>query len=346
MNKIILATLSAILFMGTSVLTSCNKDDDGTSLPNFSTTKNYSNIPHFSSIEEVEVVVNTAISFDTISDLIIFEKEQGRRSIGVISDVFYEEIDKTLFTDKNDVWAYVEKYEDLLDTTMINDEMCVLPKFFNTPYRYVANSNGMFSVGEMYYKLFKTGIVVTTENFVDKLSQITDEDLENLDTAIFRYVPDEEKTIDSKECMTKWKQSNNPTSSKDRIHIEIISNTFPAESFLNNGIGDFIITRVKVYNLHKFLGVWWTSRHNLSCKGTIKFHIKTKNCSDWEYVERSFERHQKANTMWIGVYEQLCYWDCLNAWDIIFNRYNKFYHYDGFSIDAWYPGHAVEHFSK
>lgn len=31
MNKIILATLSAILFMGTSVLTSCNKDDDGTS---------------------------------------------------------------------------------------------------------------------------------------------------------------------------------------------------------------------------------------------------------------------------------------------------------------------------
>lgn len=31
MNKIILAALSAILFMGTSVLTSCNKDDDGTS---------------------------------------------------------------------------------------------------------------------------------------------------------------------------------------------------------------------------------------------------------------------------------------------------------------------------
>ena len=334
--------LLTVLSLATTVsIVSCNKEDEETHSLNILSAKNNTNIPYFSSSEELENAIYVATSFDTISDLIDFEQEQNRSSIGAISDLFYDNIELETFSSENDVLVFYDKHKDVLDTIINNNEVSVLPKFSNTPYRYVANADGIFSVGNMYYKLFKTGTVSTTNKFIDELLKITDEDLDELDTTIFRYIPDVEKNIDTKECITKWKQSNNPTSSKDRIHITLVTNTQYWAY-----IGDVAVTRVKVYNLHKWAGVWWTSRHNLSCRGTVKLHVKNESCSEWEYIDRSFEKHQKANTMWIGIYEQPCYWMCVNGWDILFNRYNKYYHYDGFSIDAWYPGHDVEHFSK
>ena len=340
-NKTILSAMAAVLVAGTAFFTSCEKDDAKVCSPNNYSMKNHFSIPHFSSIEELENTVNTATSFDTISKLIEFEKQQGRNSIGAISDLFYDNIQIESFADENEVMNFFATHEDVLDTIMGKDGLSILPKLSNTPYRYVANENGMFSVGDMCYKLFKTGTVCASDKFVDELALLTDEDLDMLDTNIFIYIPDEVKTIDAKGCITKWKQVNNPTSSKDRIYIELITNTQ-----YRGSIGYVAVTRVKVYNLHKFLGIWWTSKHSLSCKGTIKLHIKTMNCSEWESIDKTIERHQKANVMWVPVYEQPCYWTCVDGWDILFNRFYKYYHYDGFSIDAWYPGHAVEHFAK
>lgn len=339
-TKVILASVATVLVAGTVMFTSCEKDDAKVCLPDNYSMKNHFSIPHFSSSEELKNAVNVATSFDTISKLIEFENQQGRSSIGAISDLFYDNIQIESFVDENEVMNFFAEHKDVLDTIMGTDGLSILPKFFNTPYRYVANADGMFSVGDLCYKLFKTGTVCASDEFVDELRLLTDEDLNILDTNIFIYIPDEVKTIDAKGCITKWKQENNPTSSNDRIHIKLVTNT------QLQPLGYAAITYVKVYNLHKFLGIWWTSRHNLSCMGTINLHIKTRNCSEWETRYVQIEKHQKTNNMYVFVYEQQCYWDCVDGWDIIFNRFNKYYHYDGFSIDAWYPGHAVEHFAK
>ena len=81
MNKIILATLSAILFMGTSVLTSCNKDDDGTSpiskkvTPD--TTSSIQKVLYFAAADDnslrnskISLIVNVFVAFITKSNFV------------------------------------------------------------------------------------------------------------------------------------------------------------------------------------------------------------------------------------------------------------------------------------
>ena len=96
--------------------------------------------------EELENAIYVATSFDTISDLIDFEQEQNRSSIGAISDLFYDNIELETFSSENDVLVFYDKHKDVLDTIINNNEVSVLPKFSNTPYRYVANADGIFSV--------------------------------------------------------------------------------------------------------------------------------------------------------------------------------------------------------
>ena len=331
--------IAAIMTISSVTLVSCDKEDSTSGMNRISPSKNGLTIPHFNSRHEVEAAIDSAISFDTITDLVAFEKKQGRNSIGAISDVFYENINTNSFQNETDVLVFFQIHQDVLDTIMENDEVAIMPKWSNTPYRYVANAIGMFAVGERYYKLFKTGTVSTTDDYVGELAAMTDDDLDNIDTSVFRYIPDEEKNFNTYGCIKKWKQSNSPNSINDRIHIVLVTHTQTWPS-----AGDVAVTRVKVYNLHKEAGIWWTNRHNLSCEGSVNLHIKTMDCSDWEYIERSFEKHQKANVMWVPVYVQPCYWTCVDRWDILFNRYCKYYHYNGFRIDAWYPGHAVESF--
>lgn len=351
--KFFAVAIAAIMTIGGVTLVSCDKEDSITNSSNISSTKGGDDIPHFGSIEELQQAIDAAITFDTITDLIEFEQGQGRSSIGAISDAFYESINPEIFSNENEVLTFFKDHKDVLDTIMENDEIVIMPKLSNTPYRYVANTDGMFAVQDMYYKLFKKGMVSTIEKYSDELSLITDDDLDNLDTSIFRFIPDEVNDIDTEEkggececsecskSMKKWEQSNNPRSSNDRIHIVLVTNT------INFSGSDHLVTRVKVYNLHKFAGTWWTSKHNLSCTGSVRLHVKKAFYSGWDYLDKTVEKHQKTQVMWIDLgILQPCNWTCVSGWDILFNRYNKYYHYKGFSIDAWYPGHAVEHFSR
>lgn len=340
--KIFAVAIVASITFCNVILTSCSKEESQSIMQGSSSCKSGVEIPRFNSREEVEAAIAAAISFDSISDLIDFEQRQGRNSIGAIADVFYERINTDSFQDENDVISFFRNHKDVLDTIMVNGEVSIMPKWSNTPYRYVANENGMFAVSDRYYRLFKTGTVSTTEEYVNDLTIISDDyDLTSLDTSIFRYIPDKESNIDTRGCITKWEQANNPTSLDDRIHIVLVTNT---QNWPN--VGDVAVTYVKVYNLHKWAGVWWTSRRNLFCAGTVNLHIKAMSGSNWVNINRSIEKQKKANVMWVNVYEQPCYWVCVTDWDILFNRYYKYYHYDSFSIDAWYPGHAVENFSR
>ena len=173
--------LAAIITIGSATFVSCNKEDSSSSINEISSSKSSLEIPHFNSREEVEAAIDAAVSFDTIIDLIDFEQKQGRSSIGAISDMFYENININSFLKEADALAFFQDHKDLLDTIIENNELLIMPKWSNTPYRYVANADGMFAVSNRYYRLFKTGTVSTTENNRDKLVSITDEDLTKLD---------------------------------------------------------------------------------------------------------------------------------------------------------------------
>lgn len=138
--KALALAVATIVAIGTIALVSCDKDDL-VSNPDISSAKESVSIPYFDSREEMQQAIDVAITFDTVSDLIDFEQKQGRRSIGAISDAFYEAINLELFSNEAEVLAFFESHKDVLDTIMENDEVSIMPKWSNTPCRYVANAD-------------------------------------------------------------------------------------------------------------------------------------------------------------------------------------------------------------
>lgn len=217
----ILATVAFSLF----TCISCDKEQSLTESHNLLVHKVASeNIPVFSSWESLQTAIDSALSFDTVSDLINYESKQGRQSVGAISDNFYESIDPNSFVDEEQFISFYRNNKDLLDTSMVEGEICVSPKWFDTPYRYVANQNGLFAVDDLIYRLFKAGIVATKSENLDRLISLNESDLDNIDTSIFYYSKPVNATPSHSGCLDDnedWYYSNTLSTAKNRVIVEL-----------------------------------------------------------------------------------------------------------------------------
>lgn len=322
--NIFAVAIAAIMTLGCVTLVSCNKEDASTRPSNTSSSKGNSSIPHFSTREEMQQAIDAAISFDTITDLIAYEQEQGRSSIGATSDAFYESVNPEIFNNENEVLAFFEKHKDVLDTIMENDEVSIMPKWFYTPHRYVANTDGMFSVGKLYYKLFKNGIVATDNNHLKELSTLNEEELDDLDTTIFFFIKGGESAKDHNGCQKKWYYSNKIQSGSDRVVLELTTS-----ATYYSGFGYVAETMIHTYSRHRWAGIWWICRHTLTCQGDVTWHRKT-GTSSWDFGTKSVYKKKKCIGMWIYVNSEPCVWGIGT----------NYYHYYAYHLSARTPGLA------
>lgn len=338
--KNLMAVIASTAVIGCFILVSCEKNQDKSDIIPSAKIK-IGTIPYFPNEQSLEDAISTAVSFDNISDLQDFEEKSGRQSIGALADAFYETFKSEDFSDKESAIDFYTIHADLLDTLMEDGEIYIQPKMSHSIYRYAANQDGMFAVGDFVCKVFKSCVVTASMEYAQELQMLTDENLKDADTTIFFYtiLP---KISEHVGCEYDLGTKNKPTSSKDRIHIKLVTDkiSYPGLPV------DFLRTRIKVYNLHKWCGIWWTSRHTLSCNANVSFHHLTPDCTTWETATIQVSKTQKCNTLWVNVYDKEVHWDRMDYWDVLFRRYNKFYHYKYFDISASYPGHTVERFTS
>lgn len=345
-TKILAVAIAAIMTIGSISFVSCNKDCEMhvQNTPNSDfLEKSTPSLPYFSNMESLWGAINKATSFDTLPDLIDYETSQGRQSIGAISDAFYESINPNSFIDGDQVLSFYEIHNELLDTIMENGEIAVVPQWFNTPYRYVANSEGLFQVDTFAYKLFKSCIVAAPISHLADLKSLQESGLDNANPNIFHFTKGASLQGDANHssCIYKWKKKNDPDSQYDRIHIKLET------SIIFTGVEDVAETYVRVSNFHKWAGIWWTSRHTLHCEGFVDFHTQTYDCTDWNNVSESFNVTRKCNTLYIDdVHKIPCQWSSVSRWDYFWGNYIDYHHYSRFNIVANYPGHVDEVFSE
>lgn len=344
--KLLAVAIAAIMTIGSIAFVSCNKENE-MRIQNTSNSVSLENsapsLPYFSNMESLWDAINTATSFDTLPNLINYETSQGRQSIGTLSDAFYESINPNSFVDRDQVLAFYENHKEFLDTLMKNGEIAVVPEWFNTPYRYVANSEGLFRVDTFVYKLFKSCIVAAPISHLADLEALQESELDNANPNIFHFTKESsmQDDADHSTCIYKWKKKNDPDSQTDRIHIILKTHT------VFTGTDDAAETYVQVYNLHKWAGIWWTSRHTLHCEGFVDFHTQTYDCTDWNIVSKTFNVTRKCNTLYVyDIHNIPCCWRTINRWNFIFGCYKKYHHYSRFDIVANYPGHVDEVFSE
>ncbi len=187
--RTIFDAIAVAIMAGVSIFAACSKDENKGSI--FSTNKNLpSNIPHYADDDAINQVINTALSFDSLSELIEYENTQGRQSIGAISELFLENIDTNAFADAAAALDFCCQNSHLIDITVSDLDTSVNPKWFNTPYRYAANSDGYFAVGDYVFRLFDEGIVmVSAENYTDLLNLDEQTNFRDLDESTYLFQP-------------------------------------------------------------------------------------------------------------------------------------------------------------
>lgn len=220
----------------------------------------------------------------------------------------------------------------------MGDVVALAPKFYYSPFRYVANTDGMFSIGGYVYKIFKSRIVSVSSDSVNYLYALTEDDLPSV---VIDSV-EEESTTNSfhSGCDYHWRVTNNPNSPNDRIHIKLKTNVLNV-----NEVGDIALTFVQTYNLHRNLCFWFMSKHTLNVNGNVKFHKSSSDGSEWEEIPVVFS---SSNTSARFVYTQFIN-DCSCIWPFTFSfrslflgKYTDNYHYLSCTINAFYPGHPTE----
>lgn len=289
-------TITAITFIGSITLASCEKEKMNTGITLNDNHVKSSNIPYFETIDDLQRALERATSFDSLSDLIQYETSIGRRSIGAVSDYFYESITPEDFTDSNQALSFYTNNNNLLDTVMINGSIAITPKLFLNPYRYIANEDGLFAIDSYTYKVFKKGIVSTSTENINELVALTEEDLDHLDTTVFFYGGNSSTTIfPHPDCTYQWHLRDSVEIGNNGVYMDLFTMFLPAP-----GNSIMLNTSIRVYSLHKWSRVWWPTRHTLTCQGDITIHKKLEYCN-FEYDPHNIYKQKKALVMWVPV---------------------------------------------
>lgn len=281
---------------------SCDKDDS--SYINFTNSPKSQSIPYFLDRDAVWTAITTAMSFDSVSQLLEYEQISDRQSIGALSDAFYEKINIGEFENQEDVIAYYNANTDFLDTIVEFGEVLISPKWFDSPYRFVANIDGLFIVGNQVYRLFNRCMVSTNISNLNLLTSLNESDVNGLDASTFNvsYKNTNTGTLPHEGCVNGWYYKDKLQDDNDYVAISI-----ETQNVYYPYIGYNLETLIHVYSRHKFLGIWWLEKHTLTCKGSVSWHsrrINENNMNTWISGSREIDTARNCFNLWIGVHSE------------------------------------------
>ena len=253
--------LAAAIATGSIALTACERENETIVNP---TKKGASDIPCFKDIDELEKTLETAYSFDTLPKLIEFEDSQRRRSIGAIADAFYETIDWESIKGEKEAISFYEKHEDMLDTIMVEGEVAILPKLIKSPYRYAANKDQLFIVGEYCCKIFKQGVVSTKMEHLKELMSLDEQELDNIDTTIFLYPKGKSKSSVHPGCWPIWHNEYQTYRGRKAVLITVDIDC----------VGDNVVTKSVIINMKSvfFFNHLKLDKRTTTFKGDVTIH--------------------------------------------------------------------------
>ena len=321
-NKTFLAVVATVLVAGTAFFTSCEKEEKQL-FQSFS--KNSSvvsaSIPYYSTEDQVFEIIDKISTFETLEELLDYEKTQGRSSIGAISEVFYENIDKESFSNQDEIITFYQNNSHLLDTFVRNNEIYITTKYSENSFRYVANQDGLFSIGDCVFRLFKNSVVSTSENNLNLLLNIIETDIEMLDTAVFKVSKKLKSSQQQHEqCYYQGTYGGSIYNGNTKFEMELELWSF-WPFYRKNPI---IYTELDASNYNSFWGVWWFENYTTTINGSVTIHKKNLDTDTWERITKSININKKFMILDYTIYKDK------NA-DKMHNSFLN-YHFESFNI--------------
>ena len=178
-----------LVLFAVATLSSCQKDEPLPPGGNIPAAKSSArSIPHYNDERTFLRTLNTILAFDSLPQRLAFEAANGRSSVGCRADVLCATIEPATLPDEPTALDFYSRHTALLDTLHLSDgSTAIVPRWYNNPLRYLADSNGLFSVGNTVYRLFKSGVVSSDISLAQSLADLDEESLDNLDNSNFQY---------------------------------------------------------------------------------------------------------------------------------------------------------------
>lgn len=214
------------------------------------------------------------LRFSTSDELFVYlenaeanNKEEGFISYGKMADdVYYSINPEEMFSSMDEVIDYVLEHRDLFQLILGSDgEYTIETRMYNHPFRNVANTDGIFQVGDTLYKIINGGLAYTSLEKKEEL--ISCAEYSNLNSnqniCYYNFNSIEDSPVDNSKPAHRCTNSelyNEKTNGNNRITLQI---TNYSEGPFNSGY-DYL----KGYNYlakpyHKSLG-WWGCNRTIS----------------------------------------------------------------------------------
>lgn len=278
MKKLILgvATLSLI----SATLVSCKKETI-TNASNEILKSSNEQIPTFQNHDELNRKVEELNEMGE-EERRLYESNSGFKSLLTYVYEIYEKIDMEKLESKNQLESFVSENSNIVSLSVNNDnELVYRPFYSDIDYSIVANTNRMFIVADLCYKIFDDGIVVSNRENIDLLT--------SLDQIFAKDVPKSDKyeisvyfetEINGKTTCHPTHNEASVTSGNNRTKLKCkAGQQYYGEMQLSPNH-----PKVKIYGVHAFgrirpynrtLGIWYHARRTIS--GRIQFTVTWKD---------------------------------------------------------------------
>lgn len=145
--------------------------------------------PHYGTPAQLKAELRTIMALDSLPQLLAREAATGHRSAGCASDELCRAADPASFTDRAAVLDFYRRNRGRVDTLHCGGVVVVVPRWHKTPLRYVADTNGLFAVGNTVYRLFTDGLLSADISMAQQLADIDESQWAYADRAVFPYTP-------------------------------------------------------------------------------------------------------------------------------------------------------------
>ena len=309
---------------------------------------------NFDNYTSMFAALDTVLSFEIIEKLSDYEDCHHYKSLGRVSDIFYEESFTDVLNDFNsnsELLNFCNSNNTLIAIEYEDGEteQTISPIFSNNPYRYFANEQGVFYVGQDIVKVFPDFTIAVSNTDASILLNITnDSDINPSDTSnnikwlFWRETVDVDEDgneIDHEHCVTKGHYTRyyySPSSSNERMKVvsEYQLRSSPA---IGLPYSWYFLTQFKYQK--KYLGCWVKQKANLSMTITGQYHgipndqNYPNNCvwSSHNIYHTKSQTNKKLN------FDQFIYSGHTNQLKRRRNLVNHFSHVSSFTITTQSP---------
>ena len=253
-----LKILTALFLLIGLVMVGCKKEEllsDSSNVKKIKYHKTQNNMLQFDSFEALDSLLREVLPLD-YAELVSYENLHGYSSLGRINDdLYYSLIEEDQLQTCEDIENAILDYPEQLQLAVEGTDTIFITKFYQNPYRYVANENGFFQVADTIYFISEDCIEIANIDGMNRYSG-------NKDTL------NQQRLGYNGYYLTAGINTTNT----ERVRIYVKRNSSDIDAFYSH-----ISTYVSVQGFRK-IGRWWcAAKRTLNYNFTIQIAYYSNN---------------------------------------------------------------------